>query len=100
MELLNCVVTPRPDLHLEWHEVQIDDALFLEHNFPPGTTFTVDGKTFQTIEEALPGSPVMCRVIEYNHQRTVDLLAKYAEAPQERWPSWIKNMILRRLKRR
>ena len=90
---LEMTIKPRPELAPDWCEVRLDDALFLDTDFPAGTRLQAGTLELETIEDAVPGSPVMCRIVK-EHWRAAELLWKYAQEPEPsifaRLVAWIR----------
>lgn len=95
-----CVYTLRDDLQPGWVEVQLGDELFLETDVPAGTEIITDVFVLETIEDALPRFPVLCRIVLDKRQRANELLIKYSQERQPTLKERLTDYILRRLGRK
>lgn len=99
---------PRTDLHPDWIAVQLiaqqDGDVIHEIAFLPGTRFQIGSLLLEVIEEPMPGTPVMCKVVREgsatanidlgllaSRESAIKLLQKYDAEPESRW-DWFKRL--------
>ena len=100
MKIDHAYLTPRGDLHPDWVQLELiireEFHELYESTFQPGTQIQVGHLVLETIEYAVAGEAVMCRVVKdyrpkangqhgYELFEMVGMLRKYAAVPPVPW---------------